>query len=379
MDKKMYTFLLLLLIILASANAQWFQVNNGGPADYSTEASAMLPGRRDAAMWCNGDDVYVYGGVGANGKILHDLWKFETETNRWFWEPTPPTAIPVSGPAWTANGRMWMFGNPVWEYNPDTREWTNSTGLPKSEPLSWWMHLPGDTAYVFGGGSWLQRMDLKTATWSPVTTTGTPPVNAGVAAIGLNQDTAYVFESKLYSFDVAAASWVLLNASFPDARTDASLWVAPQQDRLVLFGGRIGGEVMGDTWAYSFESNMWARDSSQGPSQRWGMSTCTNARGDTYVFGGAVANPDKMHNDLWKFGNLNKQNLLEILNFQLDSTSLSAYTAAVMSILIFVTIVTTLIVVVIARCCKRRRDRNYANDIAPLSLASEDAFGVQDI
>ena len=95
------------------------------------------------------------------------------------------------------------------------------------------------------------------------------------------------------------------------------------------------------------------------PCLLWGAGTCTNAAGNTYVFGGATDDPSRMLNDMWKYGALSKQNILDILNFQLDSTSVSAYTAAVMSVLIFAFIVVKFFAKCLSRCCKRRRKKQY--------------------
>lgn len=375
-----FACLLFMFLVIGAANAQWFRINNGGPPSYSTEKTAMPPGRRNAAMWCHDDDIYVYGGMGANGGPLNDLWKFETESGRWFWQPTPPTAIGarIRAPTWTANGRMWVYGAIPWSYNPDTREWASET--PPSPVLndnqtSYWVHLPGNAAYVYGPGT-LEKFDIQSTTWSVISgsSTGPAPPTGGIATIGLNQDVAYVFERQLYTFDVTANRWALVNSTFPDSRTDASMWVAPDQDKLLIFGGKIGAEVLGDTWVYRFNDDMWVRDSDQSPSQRWGASSCTNAAGSTYVFGGAMDDPGKMHNDLWKYGPLNRQNLLDILDFQLNSTSISSYAAMVIAILILVFLAVKEIIKCGLRCCKRKRDREYQQASDAISLNIGGAF-----
>ena len=137
---------------------------------------------------------------------------------------------------------------------------------------SFWLHLPGDASYVFGAPAnstteSLQKFDMKSMNWQTIPLVGTMPAKPGIAAI--NQDTAYVFEQQLYAFDVRTNQWSAANGSFTDARTDANMWITKTQAKLLLFGGKIGAQILSDTWIYDFDKNEWTHETDSGPSQRW--------------------------------------------------------------------------------------------------------------
>jgi Galactose oxidase, central domain len=83
--------LLLVLLLLSMGVADHFSlVAPDGPPLISSDPSARLAGRMDAAIWSTQNkDVYVYGGLTANGPV-RDFWKFEAQTRRWIWFPDGP-------------------------------------------------------------------------------------------------------------------------------------------------------------------------------------------------------------------------------------------------------------------------------------------------
>jgi hypothetical protein len=358
---------LLILLLVAAATAQWVPLNRGGPAMYSTEANAMPPARSQPAMWCLNDDVYVYGGEGADGEKLTDLWKFETETNRWFWQPAPPAGVEMSPLTWTANGRLWMNG---WTYNPELRAWGNTTRYPYGAPGSAWYYLPTETLYVYAPP---RLTAFANGQWTAQAFSGDSPALPGRATV--IGDSAFVFERDLYCFDVAASTWTHVNAStFPDGRADVATLIDQRTNTVAIFGGRIGAEIFGDTWTWDDEKSQWMRLSSNGPAPRWGVGSCVNQQsGETFVFGGATDDPSKKYNDLWKFGPLSKQNILDILDFQLNATALSAYIGAVFGVLTFVLIVVSLLVWGIC-ACRRRKQKVMAPLEVRLQRETERAF-----
>ena len=102
---------LLFTTVFSTVIANWVQLNeNSGPV-YNTEENSLLSGRRNAATWSIGSDVYILGGKADVGRT-NDFWKYEIKTKRWFWQPNPPTELNIrSGSSqWSLDGLLWLYG-----------------------------------------------------------------------------------------------------------------------------------------------------------------------------------------------------------------------------------------------------------------------------
>lgn len=378
-----FVVLFLLLLFTSSAHAQWFHVNGGGVVVLSSEPNAMPPGRRDFAMWCDKDDLYVSGGVGAGGQALRDLWKFETESNRWLWLADPPVST-TSGATWSFGGTLWLYDrHELWAYKLDERVWSQRTGPPAgvdTDTAVTWLHLPTSTAYLFGtanqtGTPILQAFNLEAESWQVVTTGGVSPpslnVASGAAALGSNQDTVYMFSDSLFTYDIPSAMWAKSNFSYTSAREDTALWLGEKLQHLVLFGGRIGSEVIADQIIFHLEEDERSVEQTAsgsgggGPSERYGMRTCTNDQSITYLFAGGQSDPDNMLNDVWKYGSLSRQNWLDLLDFKLNSTSVFSLIAALFSILTFLLFAVVLTIIGVRRCYLRWQKKKQGRRILP--------------
>jgi N-acetylneuraminic acid mutarotase len=147
-----------------SANAQGVYGTQGVPA------STNVPGARNLAVswtvsngnfWIFGGNVSSVAGSIAGGLVFNDLWEFNPTTKEWTWVSGSQTAmaegvygtqgVPAStnvpgghelAVSWTdSSGNLWLFGgdgvttsglygffNDLWEFNPQTMEWTWVTG-----------------------------------------------------------------------------------------------------------------------------------------------------------------------------------------------------------------------------------------------------------
>jgi N-acetylneuraminic acid mutarotase len=146
---------------------------NGQPGVYGTLGSpspANVPGGRSgASTWIDTNgNLWLFGGIGEDSLAefnlvindLDDLWKFTPATGQWTWEGgssevyvdgnpgvygTQGVAAPTNQPgaranatSWTdSSGNLWMLGgggynannyfntlNDLWEFSPETNEWT---------------------------------------------------------------------------------------------------------------------------------------------------------------------------------------------------------------------------------------------------------------
>jgi len=374
-----YIFILFLLFI-GVINCQWFKVNNGGPAEYTTEPSAMPQPRYNGLFWCEGDDLYLYGGMSASSGLLRDFWKFETETNRWLWLPDAPHELDKAHheAAWTALGKLWVYlDNKILQYHPTDRTWQYITTnfSAGTAPISW-AHLPSDSAYIYDTETTaLYRFNVETYQSEQLETFNLRPGIGSMAALGYNENTVYVFNQNLFTLDLNTLTWCQ-DTNYTDKRENANMWLSPSQEKLLLFGGKIGAEVLSNPMQYTLESQTWGVFSrGGGPNARWGAMTCTDEKGTTYLFGGTSEDTTQANNDLWKFGPPNKQNILDILNFELNSTSLASYMAAIFSGLVLL-ILLIFCVLVCVKKCREQCGKHIFLKIVPERLNS--AFEIED-
>ena len=393
----MRMLLLILAMVIVACDSQWVKVKNGGLSKYTTEPNALPIGRQNAAMWCHNDDIYIYGGSGPF-KTLGDLWKFETETSRWFWEPSPPLALHdrTKSATWSINGKMWLYGgknlnnrvfNDLWSYHPETREWINehTAACTPLYGMASWTHPQSNRLYMYGGKTTTTHtnafnnhifvFDIKTKKCKSLPYKGISPKSNAISVIGFEQDVVYLIDddTKIYTYDIIKNTWSNLNNTFTNVpRIGENLWLTSKQNELMVFGGKYGSELFGDTWLLDIKTKEWTQQPDNGPGQRWGTSQCTNKKGSTYFFGGSFEDPTKKHNDLWKYGDLNKQNLLDIVfNLKTDIYVILAFV-----IIIFILLIVYGIVTWVYTCHKKKKKSENRKMLIRMSEDTSDAFEI---
>lgn len=99
------------------------------------------------------------------------------------------------------------------------------------------------------------------------------------------------------SESATALGWRRIDAEGPGARRDYSFASAGTGSTAFLFGGRAGGEPLGDLWR--FEDDAWRQVSAEGPAPRFGHNSAL-IRETLFVFGGQ-GGQGLFFNDLWAF------------------------------------------------------------------------------
>ena len=313
---------LLFTTVFSTVFANWVQLNeNSGPV-YNTEENALLSGRRNAATWSIGSDVYILGGK-ADDSRTNDFWKYEIKAKRWFWQPNPPTELIIrSGSSqWSLDGLLWLYGgrndsstqhalDDLWSYNPATREWkqyfTNINPGPRYG-CSFWKDESNNYMYLFGGKSnsvdilddiW--RFDFKSSSWSSVP----PPENMGSFDDSVTtsiDNNVYFFGKKFFRLNTKTMTLTDLECESicPDKRDDSVMWSGG--DNIYLFGGRINNKIYGDFWVYHTQENHWQELTGTNPFPRWGSNFAQTRSGNLYMLGGQEQDSSLLSNDFWSY------------------------------------------------------------------------------
>lgn len=280
-------------------------------------------------------------GSGTNNLTLADSWSFVDGR----WTQLSPVQSPPA--AWAASmvfdaqdgyvllfGGIWitdMASGQTWEFSHDN--WTEITPVsspPTSPPARFSASIAydGQDGYVvlFAGLSEPQKgapllQDVWTyqaGTWRSVTGYPLPSPARVSMAMTYDQKDGYVLLFGGLSGTAALAdtwkyvggSWLMLKPPVsPSARYGASMTYddSPNDDFVVLFGGRSGANILGDTW--EFTRGIWTNltnASRISPSPRYNsaMTFDSNSKVQSVVlFGGE--GPSGALRDTWLFSNGN--------------------------------------------------------------------------
>lgn len=115
----------------------------------------------------------------------------------------------------------------------------------------------------------------------------------GGAEWGRTDEGKHVGLADTWVFDAGAGTWAEAAPPVsPPGRIDPGFVYDSQSDRLVLFGGhdRLGGSVLGDTWAYDTNTNTWTEmtPATSPPGRSNGAMWYDPGADLSFVFGGAA-------------------------------------------------------------------------------------------
>lgn len=312
---------MLLLLLLSLSCAHWIKLHQGGGPVYSTDSNALLSGRRNSAIWIQGDNIYVLAGR-TDIQRVNDFWKYEINTNRWLWQPNVPTSFSIrSGSShWVMNGMLWLYGgrndlrsnytlDDFWSYNPTTREWKRYNMNPNPGPRfgsAFWKDEVNNHIYIFAGKNDnlilrdLWRFDVLRSSWEQIFIQGLEPQDDSIATI--IEDEVFIFgETQFLILNLRSLSIinVINKGVVPPKRADSVLWSHSQH--IYLFGGRTESRTYGDFWRYDILKNEWEKRNDTVPQARWGSAFSTNRNMEVFVFGGQIEDSTALSNDLWMF------------------------------------------------------------------------------
>ena len=165
----------------------------------------------------------------------------------------------------------------------------------------------------------------------------------------------YIYtQDKLWQLDMSTFAWQqspVESGSNPPGplRTSYTMW---WQKNLMLFGGVAGSQVYGDTWRYNGKN--WEQLSGgNAPTPRYAASGCITQQGYLYLYGGSN------NNDLWQYGPFSASNVIDRIDWKLDSATIMSTLSFVMSALIVVAILTFVVTKTIqylwrTKCCREK-------------------------
>jgi hypothetical protein len=291
------------------------QITGGGPPQAPpawTERGDVASGpeaREDHTWTVNGDGsvAYLFGGRGAAGAVLGDLWQFELETDTWT-ELRPTTDGPPGRFGHTANwvpdvglvvwsGQGSRFFDDIWRYDPAVNAWAELPSLGAVPAARY-----GSCASLGPDGElWISH--------------------------GFTADDGRFADTVSYNF--AAGTWTDRTPAEGDLPVARCLhdcyWSAT--DKLVLYGGQTTGvTALGDLWMLDFATGLWshAPDPVAPARNLYALSTYGS---DTILFGGGSVDGGFL-NDAWLIIDENS----ELTPFEVDTESPPARSSATLTL-----------------------------------------------
>jgi N-acetylneuraminic acid mutarotase len=306
----------------------------GWPGVYGvlgTPAAANVPGSREhAATWTDSKgNLWLFGGWGTDGSgnwgDLNDLWEFNPQTSQWTWIGGSSTVSLMPDGGYGQAGVYGTLGTPAAANIPSARQgamsWTDSSG-----------HL-----WLFGGEG-----PEASGTW-------------GNGGVGHSNNGNWGELNDLWEFDPSSNEWTWMGGSstagsnggqpgaygtlgtaaagnIPGSREDATTW-ADNSGNIWLFAG-YGFDANGvegalnDLWEFNHSTKQWAwmggsstvpcsgcglsgvygtlgtAAAGNMPGGRDGASGWTDSGGHLWLFGGQGLDSNNnwsFLNDLWEF------------------------------------------------------------------------------
>ncbi|MEM3043417.1 MAG: kelch repeat-containing protein [Thermoplasmata archaeon] len=212
---------------------QWFLIDTGVHPYPSRWGHAM-------ASSINDSGIFLYGGRAHAGGYLSDFWRYDIKTNQWCFlatEGNPGKRSDHSMAAIWNDDKFVMFGgyndyeftNETWVYDTSENRW--SLRSQSNPPSARWRQTEAtvffdDKAIMFGGCLLAPNID-----WA-----------------------------ETWIYDAGDDQWYLREPSDkPPGRSTTAMAPVKNKDLVVLFGGYnfSSGNVLNDTWVYSFSPYLW--------------------------------------------------------------------------------------------------------------------------
>ena len=305
--------------------------NTPGPTTYRweplvTSGAAPAP-RRDHSLTTDTQHLYVYGGRGP--EAMDDVWLYDIATNRWSFIPAvnvPPARFGHNAVWDPIELRLIVFGgegadgsflNDVWALSPSTVRWEQLDAgdvVPEArygaggvrDRAGRLVITHGFTSFGRFDDTWAYDSDA--ATWedsSPAE--GRPIERCLVRAVwdtgqnrllmfgGQTTDTPFLGDF----WSLQSGVWTQLEGG-PAPRNLYAMGFDETADDLYLYGGNTEAGPAGDAWRYSSDGR-WSQLEIEGdaPAPRFGHdASWVLTRNSLYVFGGNDGGDDL--NDFWE-------------------------------------------------------------------------------
>jgi hypothetical protein len=281
--------------------------------------------------WCEmaydseSDKMILFGGVPGYYLYNDETWAYDYNTNTWTnMNPSekPSARCRYSLAYDSESDKMILFGgcgwgdilnDETWAYDYNTNTWTNMNPILKPSPRQEQVMVydsESDRVILFGGTNYAWAgvysdetwaYDYNTDTWTKMNPANSPsPRGASGMAYDSESDRVILFggtvggfpmDDETWAYDYNTDTWTNMNPTFSSpARTMHEMSYDCESDRVILFGGSVAPAWTwsDQTWAYDYNTNTWTNmDPAIKPSSRGNVPMAYDSESDKIVlFGG---------------------------------------------------------------------------------------------
>lgn len=250
-----------------------------------------------AGTFPDAGEVEVLFGGNALLSTNNQTWTYTRAANTWSQRTTTgtPTARAWHSVSWDeGQRRLVLFGgsaalngplrNDTYTFDPTTDTWkalTNSGTTPSARFLSHLFYVPSLNAHLLYAGA-----------------TGTSS-NAEATALDTGLYRVVIDDA------AATATWTTLapSGTIPPGRSSACFGFDRARQRLVVFGGEVVNDTLGDTWEYDVVTNAWIDPMATGSPTKRGSSVCTfdQRTGKLMMYGGVGQPSGTPIGEAWEY------------------------------------------------------------------------------
>lgn len=311
------------------------------PAEMSPSPRAYISMAYDTES----DRIILFGGLTGNYQLPSssngETWAYDVTANKWtqmkpLSGPTERGAVELAydiesdqvilyGGAGGPNTSTWGLAD-TWAYDFNTNTWTAMANGPAN-------HLGARLAYdaesdkvvLFGGynmsgflynDTWVY--DFNSDAWTEMKPTSSPPgrnyqamtydVKADrVLTWGGTDANGKPLDANIWSYDFNTNTWQEIKpgeGANPVARDYSAMVYDAKSDRTILYGGVLlgGGETGNETWAYDYNTNIWANLKPSTVPEQLSRHTIvySTAANRVILFGGQAANTT-LSGETWSY------------------------------------------------------------------------------
>ena len=291
---KMIDLLILLVFgLLMTPTLAYSQANDG--TGWINMKPSTAPSARDnnkLTYDSESDRVILFGGKfkAVTQERFNDTWAYDYNTDTW--EEMTPTLSPGHRNGHTMaydseSDRSILFGGLKTYFAPPT-------------PVECW----NDT--------W--TYDYNADTWVEMYPTVKPPTRTGAAMVydsesdkiilfgGFTEERTDLGDT--WTYDYNSNNWTEMDPLVsPTPRYYPGMAYDCESDRVIMFSGMYQSSVLGDTWAYDYDSNIWEHltPASNPPSRTLASLTYDKSADKIILYGGSGASKTDVYSDTWAY------------------------------------------------------------------------------
>jgi N-acetylneuraminic acid mutarotase len=318
--KSQWSVLLPLLVLLAACT----QVEEAPMTDWQQHGSFPGSARASASAFVVGDSAYLCCGRTLHrGGFLNEVWRYDSQNDRWDPLDTFPGKKRVKAVAVAINGKGYVgmgckgvpFENGVYkdfyEFDPTTRQWTRKADFPGEGANDLAYAVVNGCLYTSLGFDGIlahyetYRYDPTTNVWTQLKDGLHPYMLTASFALDRYFYIAAGFQGRnvryMFRFDTASNQWSQA-ASLPDGRILSNGLAIDGKGYVLLgrfwAGAENGGRLLSDIVEYDPASNTWTKRGDLPGAARQNAAVFT-IRGRGYVVMGE--SDTQCLSDVWSF------------------------------------------------------------------------------